>query len=195
MAAAGKALFTFLVSSPTLVSGFIRPPAPALPCRLRAITMTSSESEGGAKTYIDKLALILISEDRKQLVARSKGKSVFYTPGGKREGEETDSEALLRECEEELAVHLIQGVGTPMASIEQYGTFEAQAYGKPEGTMVRMSCYRVRPSEAERELEGLVRPSSEIEELAWIDSTFDRDRLTVTGVMILDDLKEKGLIN
>lgn len=157
--------------------------------------MATSESEGGANTYIDKLALILISKDKRQLVARSKGKSVFYTPGGKREGNETDAEALLRECQEELAVHLIQCVGTPTASIEQYGTFEAQAYGKPEGTMVRMSCYRVRPSEAERELEGLVRPSSEIEELAWIDSTFDRDRLTVTGVMILDDLKEKGLIN
>lgn len=198
MAAAGKALFTFLVSSPTIVSGFIRSSAPALHHdRLRAITttMTTSESEGGANTYIDKLALILISKDKRQLVARSKGKSVFYTPGGKREGNENDAEALLRECQEELAVHLIQCVGTPTASIEQYGTFEAQAYGKPEGTMVRMSCYRVRPSEAERELEGLVRPSSEIEELAWIDSTFDRDRLTVTGVMILDDLKEKGLIN
>ena len=156
---------------------------------------TSCAASDSGNTYIDKLALILISEDRRQLVARSKGKTVFYTPGGKREGKETDTEALLRECEEELAVHLIQCAGTPTASIEQYGTFEAQAYGKPEGTMVRMSCYRVRPSDAERELEGLVRPSSEIEELAWIDSTFDRDRLTVTGVMILDDLKEKGLIN
>jgi len=30
--------------------------------------------------------------------------------------------------------------------------------------------------------------------LKWIDSTFDREKLTVTGIMILEDLKEKGLI-
>jgi 8-oxo-dGTP pyrophosphatase MutT (NUDIX family) len=144
-------------------------------------------------THIDKLALILINSENKQLVARSKGKQVFYTPGGKRERGETDREALLRECMEELSVNLVSCTNTP-SKIEPYGTFEAQAFGKPEGTMVRMTCYRVGPREAELELENMVKASAEIEELKWIDSGFDRELLTVTGIMILDDLTKKGLV-
>jgi hypothetical protein len=45
------------------------------------------------------------------------------------------------------------------------------------------------------ELENLVKPSEEVEELKWVDSNFDRDKLTVTGIMILDDLKEKNIID
>ena len=84
--------------------------------------------------YIDKLALILV-QGRRQLVARSKGKNVFYTPGGKRESGEDDHAALCRECKEELTVDLVK------QSIKRYGVFEAQAHGKPAGTMVRMTCY------------------------------------------------------
>jgi hypothetical protein len=61
--------------------------------------------------------------------------------------------------------------------------------------MVRMTCFRITPREAELELEKYVKASAEIEELKWIDSTFDREKLTVTGIMILDDLKEKNLID
>jgi 8-oxo-dGTP diphosphatase len=150
-----------------------------------------SSNEGNA--FIDKLALIMINSENKQLVARSTGKSVFYTPGGKRENGESDEQALLRECMEELSVNLLTSTKAT-ATIEPYGTFQAQAFGKPEGTMVRMSCYRVCPRDAELELESLVKASAEIEELKWIDSSFDREKLTVTGIMILDDLKEKGLI-
>ncbi|KAL7430902.1 hypothetical protein ACHAXM_002403 [Skeletonema potamos] len=144
--------------------------------------------------YIDKLALILVNSYNKQLVARSFGKTVYYTPGGKRETGESDVEALVRECEEELDVHLLSATKTP-ATIEPYGTFQAQAYGKPDGTMVRMTCFRLFPREAEIELETLVKPSNEVEELTWADSTFDREKLTVTGIMILEDLKEKKLID
>lgn len=157
-------------------------------------SMSMASANEASTTFIDKLALILINSDNKQLVARSTGKSVFYTPGGKREQGETDEEALLRECVEELSVNLLTATNAP-ATIESYGTFQAQAYGKPEGTMVRMSCYRVTPREAELELESLVKASAEIEELKWIGSDFDREMLTVTGIMILDDLKEKGLID
>jgi len=38
------------------------------------------------KNYIDKLAFILI-KDKKTLVTKSKGKDVWYTPGGKEKGE------------------------------------------------------------------------------------------------------------
>lgn len=156
-----------------------------------------SMSSGGStddNNYIDKLALILINSDNKQLVARSFGKTVYYTPGGKREAGESDIEALCRECQEELDVDLLTATKTP-ANIVPYGTFQAQAYGKPEGTMVRMTCFRVLPRESEIELENLVKPNEEVEELKWVDSNFDRDKLTVTGIMILDDLKEKNIID
>jgi len=145
-------------------------------------------------TQIDKLALILINSKRQHLVARSYNRDVFYTPGGKREPGESDHEALRRECIEELSIDLSSSTKTPI-TIESYGTFEAQAFGKPEGILVRMSCYRVTPRDAELELECMVKASEEVEELMWIDSQFDRDKLTVTGRMILDDLKRKELVN
>lgn len=131
--------------------------------------------------YIDKLALILV-QGRRQLVARSKGKNVFYTPGGKREPGEDDHAALCRECKEELTVDLVK------QSIKRYGVFEAQAHGKPAGTMVRMTCYTA-------EFIGSLEASEEVEELAWINSEFSKEKLSVTGKMILDDLKSKDLID
>ena len=53
---------------------------------IKSATMTDA-------SFIDKLALVLVRE-RKQLVARSKGKTAFFTPGGKREKGETDEEAV-----------------------------------------------------------------------------------------------------
>jgi len=131
--------------------------------------------------FIDKLALILV-RDRRQLVARTRGKTAFFTPGGKREAGETDRQALLREVKEELSVDLVE------ASIKPYGVFQAQAFGKPEGTMVRMTCYTA-------DYVGTLTPSNEIEELRWIVSSEDRASLSVTGIMILEDLKAKDLID
>uniref|UniRef100_A0A7S2XTS8 Nudix hydrolase domain-containing protein n=1 Tax=Attheya septentrionalis TaxID=420275 RepID=A0A7S2XTS8_9STRA len=133
-------------------------------------------------TYIDKLALVLV-RDREQLVARSKGKTAFFTPGGKREVGESDEEALFRECREELTIKLDTSTITP------YGVFEAQAFGKPEGTMVRMTCYSA------DSYQGTLTPNEEIEELRWITSTCPHEDLTVTGIMILQDLKAKNLID
>ncbi len=155
-------------------------------------TMNSS-IEYVSTNYIDKLALILINSKRQQLVARSYDRTVFYTPGGKREAGESDIEALVRECREELSVDLLSSTNTP-AIIEQYGIFEAQAYGKPFGTTVRLTCFRTSPRDAELELEHLVKASEEVEEINWIDSSFDRRKLTVTGIMILEDLKAKDII-
>lgn len=134
-----------------------------------------------AAAFIDKLALILI-KNRKQLVVRSRGKEAFFTPGGKREEGESDEDALCRECKEELTIDIKRG------SIKPYGVFQAQAFGKPEGTMVRMTCYAA-------DYTGDLKASAEIEELKWISSDFEHKQLTVTGIMILEDLKAKGLID
>ena len=54
---------------------------------------------------IDKVAWIHI-KDKKILATLSKGKKVFYIPGGKREGDETDEQTLFREIKEELDVEV-----------------------------------------------------------------------------------------
>ena len=51
---------------------------------------------------------------------------------------ETDTAALVREIREELAVRL-----RPDTLVLE-GAFTAQADGKPEGTLVRVTCYRGR---------------------------------------------------
>jgi 8-oxo-dGTP pyrophosphatase MutT (NUDIX family) len=132
-------------------------------------------------TFIDKLALVLV-RNRQQLVTRSRGKVVYFTPGGKREPGESDIQALRRECKEELTVEL-----TP-ETIQPFGVFSAQAFGKPPGTMVRMTCYTA-------DYEGALTPNEEVEELAWIQSDCPDEKLTVTGKMVLEDLKERNFID
>ncbi len=132
------------------------------------------------KAYIDKLAYICV-KDGKVLSTLSKGKDVWYIPGGKREGDETDHEALIREVEEELTVRLRP------ETIRHYGTFEAQAHGHPDGTVVRMTCY-------EAELEGILQASSEIAEIAFVNYAW-KDKSSPVDVLIFDDLKSKGLID
>src|SRR4051812_42213179 len=99
---------------------------------------------------IDKLAWLHV-RDRRILAARSRGKDAYYLPGGKREPGESDEEALIREIREELAVDLVP------ETLALAGTFKAQADGKPEGTIVRMTCYRA-------EFQGEIRASAEVEE-------------------------------
>lgn len=131
------------------------------------------------KAYIDKLAYIHL-KDNKVLTTLSRGKDTWYIPGGKREGDETDHEALIREVEEELTVKL------KPETIKHYGTFEAQAHGKPEGTVVRMTCY-------EAEFDEALEASSEIEQLAFVNYSWKEKSSPVDG-LIFDDLKAKGLI-
>lgn len=131
------------------------------------------------KQNIDKLAYIYIV-NKKILVTLSKGKDTWYIPGGKREGSESDYEALIREVDEELSVSLIPN------TIKKYGVFEAQAHGKPNGTMVRMSCYTAT-------FTGELKASAEIEKVDFF--TFSQKSLTsAVDHLIFDDLKEKGLI-
>lgn len=129
---------------------------------------------------IDKIAWIYI-KDKKVLCTLSKGKETYYSPGGKREQGETDEEALIREVKEELSVDIKKD------TIQYYGTFEAQADGKEEGVIVKMTCYLA-------EYEGRLMPSSEIEKFDWLD-TNDMDKISLAGKLIFEDLKKQGLID
>jgi len=129
---------------------------------------------------IDKVALLHI-ENRQVLSSRSKGKDAWYFPGGKREGSETDAETLVREIREELAVEI------DPATMVHYGTFEAQAHGKAEGILVRMTCYTAA-------FAGTPRPDNEIAELRMI-TTANVDEVSPVDKLILADLKAKNLID
>ncbi len=130
-------------------------------------------------TTIDKLAWIYL-KDKKILGARSKGKSVYYLPGGKREAGETDQEALIREIEEELSVVL-----TP-ETLKHLHTFQGQAHGKAEGVQVQLSCYT-------GQYTGNIKPSAEIEQVKWLRFQ-DKEECSETMRIVIDYLKEKGLI-
>lgn len=129
---------------------------------------------------IDKLAWIYV-KDRHILSTRSKKKDTYYIPGGKRERDETDVKALIREIKEELSIDLIP------ESIEFIGVFEAQAHGQPYGVNVRMTCYK-------SDFKGQIEPSSEIEEIIWFKHE-DKDKSSPVDKIIFDWLKDHNLID
>ncbi|MFE9093899.1 NUDIX domain-containing protein [Streptomyces sp. NPDC007264] len=126
---------------------------------------------------IDTVAWVRV-EDGRILCARPRGKGVFYVPGGKREGVESDLETLLREIKEELTVLL-----DPSTAVH-VGTYEAEAPGLPVGTVVRMSCYTA-------DYEGTLSASSEIEATAWF-SYADRPLVPPVDQLLFDDLNASG---
>ncbi|MEK8144767.1 NUDIX domain-containing protein [Streptomyces sp. M10(2022)] len=126
---------------------------------------------------IDTVAWVRL-EGGRILCARPRGKDVFYIPGGKREGGESDLQTLVREVEEELTVAVIA------ATVSHAGTYEAQAHGHADGVMVRMSCYY-------GDYRGTLAASSEIEEMAWF-SYGDRPLVPPVDQLLFDDLRASG---
>lgn len=126
---------------------------------------------------IDTVAWVRV-EGGRILCARPRGVNVFFIPGGKREGPESDLETLLREVQEELAVYL------DPATAAHVGTYQAAAHGHRAGVNVRMSCYTA-------DYRGTLAPSSEIEELAWFCYA-DRDVVPPVDQLLFDDLKAAG---
>ncbi|RDI51059.1 NUDIX hydrolase [Nocardia mexicana] len=127
---------------------------------------------------IDTVAWVLI-EDGRILCARPRGKDVFFIPGGKREGAESDLQTLLREIDEELTVAL------DPESVAHVGTYEAELPGAPSG-LVRMACYTAAYS-------GTLEPSSEIDEIAWFGYA-DRALVPPVDQLLFDDLAAAGLL-
>jgi 8-oxo-dGTP pyrophosphatase MutT (NUDIX family) len=132
------------------------------------------------KKEIDKLAWLYI-QDGKLLSARSKGKTLFYIPGGKRETGESDQQTLVREIKEEISVALIP------SSIKYAETFKAQADGKNNGTVVKLTCYFA-------DFQGKLSPDAEIEEIDFIDHQ-NKHLCSLGSIKVMDWLKNKGLIH
>ncbi|OQO90623.1 DNA mismatch repair protein MutT [Saccharomonospora piscinae] len=128
--------------------------------------------------FIDKVAWLLL-RDGCVLGARSRGEDVYFLPGGKREPGESDLDTLVREVAEELAVDIVTGTA------RHSGTVEAPAHGRADG-VVRMSCYTA-------DYEGELTASSEVAELRWLTHA-DRHLVSTAGGLVLDELRERGLL-
>ena len=126
---------------------------------------------------IDKIAFIE-TKNGQILSTKSKGKTKYYIPGGKRESGETDAETLKREVLEELSVHI------DLSSIAYIGTFSAQADGAKEGVLVKMTCYKAN-------YHGILKAANEIEEIRWLNYC-DLDIVSAVDKKIFAFLKEKG---
>ena len=129
--------------------------------------------------FIDKLAWLYLKEG-KLLSTRSKGKSVYYIPGGKREKGETDQQALVREIREELSVDLVAD------SIQYAGRFKDQAHGHAQGIEVQMTCYWA-------EYSGKLAPAAEIAEMVWLTYA-DHEKISPVDKLIFDWLHEQKLL-
>lgn len=114
-------------------------------------------------------------ENGRILCARPRGKTVFYIPGGKREGTESDLETLRREISEELTVALLAGTE------RHVGVYQASP---PGDVAVRMNCYTAGYA-------GTLAASSEIDELAWFGYA-DRPRVPAVDQLLFDDLHAAG---
>ncbi|PML81880.1 NUDIX hydrolase [Enterovibrio norvegicus] len=128
---------------------------------------------------IDKLAWLTI-KDGKLLAVRSKGKTLFYLPGGKREAGETDEQALIREIKEELSVDLVP------ESLKYVDTFTGPADGKAEGVSVQLTCYFA-------DYTGELVADSEIEELAYLGAA-DESVTSKAAWIAMESLIKQGHI-
>lgn len=126
---------------------------------------------------VDKIAFIK-TKNGQILSTKSKGKTKYYIPGGKRELKETDEQTLVREISEELDVQIKKN------SIKYVGTFKAQSDGAKKGVLVKMTCYKA-------EYEGVLKPTSEIEEIKWLNYK-DLNIISEVDKKIFEFLRESG---
>jgi len=128
---------------------------------------------------IDKLAWIAI-QHKHILSTKSYGKDKYYIPGGKREPGETDAAALCREIKEELSIDL------RVETLQFAGSFQAQADGHPNGTLVKMTCYTAGYT-------GTLKAAAEIAEIKWL-TYLDKDNISAVDKIIFDFLHAEGLL-
>lgn len=124
---------------------------------------------------MEKVAWVLVSRSR-LLVARNRGRSLFYLPGGRRQPGESDAETLAREVKEELGATIL------VPSMRLVGRFTAPRDGALG--LVHMTCYTA-------EHRGALNPASEIAEIAWFTSA-DEDRVTGAERQVIAHLVARG---
>ena len=131
---------------------------------------------------IHKAGGVLI-KNRRLLVTRSKGKDIFIAPGGKLEAGETAAQAIVREMMEEVQVEVQPD------TLESLGKFQATAAGN-ESKVVEMEVLIICDSTGEPV------PSSEVEEIMWINSETTGIKLgSIFEHDVIPMLKQRDLID
>ncbi|MCX2968449.1 NUDIX domain-containing protein [Streptomyces sp. JHD 1] len=133
---------------------------------------------GQATPVIDTVAWIHLRDGR-ILTARTRGRTLFYVPGGKRHTGESDVETLVREAREELTVRLLPHTAAHV------GTYEA-AVDEGDPRRVTMACYTA-------DHHGTPTPAGEIAEIAWL-AYADRERTPPVDRLVFDRLYADGLL-
>lgn len=113
-------------------------------------------------------------------MCRTKGKELYYLPGGKIEAGEDEVAAIIRECKEELNIDLVA------ETIEKFCCFEAPAYGYAEPRIVIMNCYLFAYT-------GQIQASAEIEDVFWACSA-DMHKLAPAAQVLMRVLNQKNLV-
>lgn len=132
-------------------------------------------------TIIYKTALAVFKDKKMIMVRNDRNEEVFYTLGGRIEEGETGLECLIREIHEEVDAKMDE------KTVKFLKEFQAPAHGR-ENTFVNIRLY-------EGELIGEPKPSTEIVEIAYFDSSVDRKHLTAITLDIFDWLKKNSYIN
>jgi 8-oxo-dGTP diphosphatase len=108
-----------------------------------------------SEQVISIVAVLIRDETGRVLLVRKRGSQAFMQPGGKRDLGEDDVTALARDLDEELGCRVVPG------SFEALGEFVAPSANEP-GFQVRASVYAV-------DVDGIIAPRAEIEDMMWID--------------------------
>ncbi|WP_053213375.1 NUDIX domain-containing protein [Pseudomonas sp. Q12-87] len=118
-------------------------------------------------------AALLIGPDGRTLLVRKRDTLAFMQPGGKIEAHEQPVQALARELDEEL------GLKIDPAQARYLGPFSAQAANEP-GFIVQAEVFLLN-------IDAVVSPAAEIEEVRWIDPAGDGGLFLapLTGQVIL----------
>ena len=128
-----------------------------------------------------KIAGVII-RNKKLLMVRKYNEPHFIMPGGKVINGETKEQTLKRELKEELNVNL--------ASIRFFAVKEAKHF-KDKNKIVKMEMYFA-------EIKGAPEASSEINEIAWIDSSYKQKGIKLASInedFTISELKKRGLID
>jgi len=128
-----------------------------------------------------KIAGVII-RNKKLLMVRKYNEPHFIMPGGRVKEKESKEQTLRRELKEELNVNLI--------SMKFFATNEAVHF-QDKNKIVKMEIYFV-------EVEGESQPTSEINEIKWVDSNYKKQGIQLASInedFTIPELKKRGLID